>query len=277
MSANWSKIARYPAPLRLGIFIGILLLLWLPIAATIYLIFRSDANLVTILVMAALFIEFLVWLNLWSRRAYNNRQGLGFYGLAWTKQNAFLGLKGLGIGLGFTFSLFITESLFGWVTFQGSQTNLAQIILEGSVTAIGVAFAEELFFRGWLLTELERDYAPINALWVNGLIFALLHFLKPVSEIIRTFPQFPALFLLGITLILAKRSHQQKLGICIGLHGGLVWGYYILNVGKLVTYTNQVPSWVTGIDNNPLAGLMGILFLSLLTIWMINQPTIKRQ
>jgi hypothetical protein len=54
----------------------------------------------------------------------------------------------------------------------------------------------------------------------------------------------------------------------MGLHAGLVGGYYIVNVGQLMQYSGQVPEWVTGIDGNPLAGLMGLGFLSLLAIAM---------
>jgi hypothetical protein len=57
----------------------------------------------------------------------------------------------------------------------------------------------------------------------------------------------------------------------MGLHGGLVWGYYILNVGELVKYSDTVPTWITGIDRNPLAGVMGILFLILLVLWNKRQ------
>lgn len=51
------------------------------------------------------------------------------------------------------------------------------------------------------------------------------------------------------------------LGYPIGLHAGLIWGYYIVNVGGLSEYTGRVPEWVTGIDKNPLAGLMGLILL----------------
>ena len=54
----------------------------------------------------------------------------------------------------------------------------------------------------------------------------------------------------------------------IGLHTGLVWGYYILTVGQLLEYTGKVPAWFTGIDGNPIAGLMGLFFLSILALWM---------
>jgi len=267
LKINWSKFATYPVPLRLGIFIAVLLVCWLPIALPLYLILNYDPNLASIVTMVALFGIFLFLLKFWSDRVYGITKGFQFYGLVWTRQNGIDWLKGIAIGLLFTFTLFFTESLFGWVQIQPSKVFLLKIILEGSLTGLGVAFAEELFFRGWLLTELEKDYSLNQSLWSNALIFATLHFLKPLGEIIRTFPQFPALVLLGIALVLAKRSHQKTLGICMGLHGGLVWGYYILNVGELVKYSDTVPTWITGIDRNPLAGVMGILFLSVLVLW----------
>jgi len=270
LKINGSKIATYPAPLRLGIFIAILLICWLPIALPLYLILNYDPNLASILTMVALFGIFLFLLKFWSDRVYGISQGFQFYGLVWTRQNGIDWLKGIAIGLLLTFSLFFTESLFGWVQIQPSKVFLLKIILEGSLTGLGVAFAEELFFRGWILTELEKDYSLNQSLWSNALIFATLHFLKPLGEIVRAFPQFPALVLLGIALVLAKRSHRQTLGICMGLHGGLVWGYYIFNVGELIKYSDTVPTWITGIDRNPLAGVMGILFLILLVLW--NKP-----
>jgi hypothetical protein len=41
----------------------------------------------------------------------------------------------------------------------------------------------------------------------------------------------------------------------------LVWGYYVVNVGELVTYTQTVSPAITGIYGNPIAGVMGWLFL----------------
>ena len=132
------------------------------------------------------------------------------------------------------------------------------------MVALGVGFAEELLFRGWLVDELQQDYRPKVALWSSSAIYALLHFVKPWAEILRTLPSFPGLFLLGLILGWARQIYHGRLGFAIGLHAGLVWGYYVINVGNLVHYLDQVPAWVTGIDRNPLAGGMGLLFLSLI-------------
>jgi len=260
------NLASYPAPIRLAVFLLTLLLLWLPLAAPIYFL-GSDKNLVTILTMGLLFAEFLVLLRIWGKKIYRQPQLLKSYGLVRTRQNALELLKGLNIGLLFTLSLFGLEGLLGWVVWQGSDI-LPRIILEGFISALGVGFAEELVFRGWLLDELQRDYRPNAVLWADGIIFASLHFLKSFKEMIRTLPTFPALLLLGLTLVWAKRGSKGRLGLSIGLHAGLVWGYYIINVGQLVKFSNRVPEWVTGIDRNPLAGVMGLIFLGILGFWM---------
>ena len=244
-----------------------LVLLWLPVAAPIYLLGR-DPNLVTILTMGLLFGAFLIFVQFWGRKVYRQPQLLKRYGLEGRRQNGLDLLKGLGIGLLFTFSLFALEGLLGWLKFQTPPVALPRVILEGLVSALGIGFAEELVFRGWLLDELQRDYSQRTSLWVDAIAYAVLHFLKPFSEIIRTFPGFPGLLLLGLTLVWAKRSSGGLLGLPIGLHAGLVWGYYILNVGKLVQYSDKVSPWITGVDGNPIAGVTGLIFMGILALWM---------
>lgn len=264
-----TKIKSYSAPARLGLFILTLLIIWLPFATPIYLLInKKDANLTTILTMGLLFIAFIILLILWGKYVYNHQNLFKVYGLIGNRKNFQYLIKGFVIGAGFTGILFITESLFGWVEFKPPSHSLIKLILEGLMSALAIGFGEELLFRGWLLNELDQDYNPKIVPFIDGLIFALLHFIKPISEIIRTIVTFPALVLLGLTLVWAKRSHKNLLGICIGLHAGLVWGYYILNVGEMLIYTNKVPAWITGIDQNPIAGIMGLFFLTILSILM---------
>jgi uncharacterized protein len=66
----------------------------------------------------------------------------------------------------------------------------------------------------------------------------------------------------------------------IGIHAGLVWAYYIFNIGQLLEYRDRVSPWITGIDNNPIAGAMGLLFLGILAGWMRKKakktPTVRQ-
>ncbi|MGB3694789.1 MAG: CPBP family intramembrane glutamic endopeptidase [Spirulinaceae cyanobacterium] len=269
-----NTIATYPVLVRLVVFLSTLVLIWLPFAIPIYFTLKSDSNLLTIVAMGILFIEFLFLLPWWGKKVYQQPQIIKSYGLEFTRSNGIRFLNGLSLGLLLTLSLFILEGILGWLTFTNPPVFLLRIIAEGFLSAVLVATAEELVFRGWLLAELQRDYNLKISLWLNSFSFAVLHFIKPIPEIIRTFPQFPALVLLGLTLVWAKRSQQGKLGLSIGIHGGLIWGYYIINVGGLITYTNQVSPWVTGVDKNPLAGAMGLLFLSILA-WYIRNKKIR--
>ena len=262
-------ILSYPAPARLGLFLLTLLVIWLPFAIPIYLLVNhKDPNLTTILTMGLLVIDFIFLVNIWGRYVYNKNNLFKIYGLIWNQKNAKYLLKGLAIGFLFTWALFIVETIFGWIEFQPPSYSPIKLIFEGLASALAVGLGEELLFRGWLLDEVDRDYQPNTGAWIDALVFAILHFIRPISEIIRTIVTFPALVLLGLTLVWGKRSHDNLLGICIGLHGGLLWGYYILNVGGMLQYTEKVPSWITGIDNNPIAGIMGLLFLSILAVWM---------
>jgi membrane protease YdiL (CAAX protease family) len=263
-----SQVNNYPVYLRILIFLLILILVWLPFAIPIYLSIPDDPNLVTILTMGLLYIGFLILLKFWNQWVIKTSQWLNYYGLEWRKKTGIYYLQGLSVGLIFTFALFLTEAVLGWVKLHASPVFLLKIILEGGLSAVGIGFAEEVFFRGWILQELEKDYSLKLSLWINAIFFATLHFIKPLSEIQRTFPQFPALVLLGLILVWSKRQKRDNLGISIGIHSGLVWGYYIFNVGKLVTYNDSIHPWLIGIDRNPLAGMMGLFFLTLLAFWI---------
>jgi membrane protease YdiL (CAAX protease family) len=267
------KIAEFSAPLRLVIFFGALSVLWLPLALPIYWLLREDPNLVNIVTMSLLFVELLWFWQFWGKFVHGDRQIYTRYGLVRNSKNIREFGQGLAIGFWLCLGLFITEALLGWIEVIQPSGNLIRIIIEGWFSAVGIALVEELLFRGWLLDELQRDYSKKTCIWGTAIAFTVAHFLKPVSEIIRTAVTFPALTLLGIALVLAKYKYGDRkafpegnrLGISIGLHAGLVWGYYIVNVGQLIEYSNQVPDWVTGIDGNPIAGVMGLVFLSGLT------------
>lgn len=264
------RLATLPFPLRFAVFLLTLVLLWLPFAAVLYFAI-ADANLLTILSMSLLFGWFLLGLRLWGRRVRGADKPFEFYGLVWSWQGAQELLEGGAIALLALAALFLTQSVLGWLVWQTPSPQFPRFVLEGLLVGLGVGFAEELFFRGWLLEELQQDYRRPVALWANSLIFAGLHFIRPLEEILRLSPQFFGYALLGLTAVWAKRA-TGRLGLPVGIHAGLVGGYYVLNLGDWVRYTQRVPEWVTGIHQNPLAGVMGLLFLSGLAFY-----TWKRQ
>jgi uncharacterized protein len=256
-------------------FLLVLVLLWLPGLVLIYGGFIAAQqnledpgikNLLSILTMGLLAIEFLAILPWWGRTVYQHPNLYYRYGLVATRENGLLLLKGLAIGLSLAICLFYIQGIFGWLTWRSPSLPILQLILEGSATALGVGLAEELFFRGWMLDELERDYQPQVSLVADAGLFAILHFLKPIPVMLQSLPQFPGLCLFATVLVIAKRQQRNLLGLSIGLHAGMVWAYYIVNVGKMVEYSGRVSDWVTGINGNPLSGLLGLMFLGLLAI-----------
>lgn len=74
--------------------------------------------------------------------------------------------------------------------------------------------------------------------------------------------------MLGLILVWARRKNEGRLGLSIGLHAGLVWGYYVVDVGELIHYTDAISPAITGIDGNPIAGVMGWLFLVGIIGWL---------
>jgi hypothetical protein len=263
LKLNLTRIAQYPTPIRIGLFVLTLLTIWVPIALPITRLV-SDNNLATILTMPLLYAEFVLLVVLWGRFVYQQPNLLKRYGFRQPRKTIRNLVKGLSIGLISLMLMFVVQSLFGWVIWQGPQPTFAQIFLEGAIVAIAYGLAEELLFRGWLLDELQRGYSARTALLTSSIVYAALHCIRPLQESI----QFPALIILGMILVWAKRATQGRLGLSIGLHAGLIWGYYIVNVGQLVKYSNQVPEWVTGVGRNPLAGIVGIFSLSAIAVWI---------
>ncbi|MDW8117268.1 MAG: type II CAAX endopeptidase family protein [Geminocystis sp.] len=258
-------LSKKPVAVRLGVFLIVLVWLWLPFLLVSYLIINPKNNsLYGIFSLSTLLILFLVIVTRWGKCVYGKNNIFACYGLIFSSENFGLLLLGIISGFGATFGLFFTEYVLGWIEFRIPSLPVLQLSIEGFISAITVGLGEELFFRGFVLWELERDFsAPVSAN-LNALIFALSHFIKPPGEVLRTIVTFPALYILGMILVKVKRQHHNLLGMSIGLHSGLVWAYYIVNVGRIVVYKNQAPLWITGIDNNPIAGIMGISFLLLL-------------
>ena len=271
-----SKVKQKSVALRILCFLGCLAITWLPLAIPFNWLLRNNSNLATIITMGLLLVIFVILQKWWSQYVYQETNIFAKYGLFFNRLSLINLIKGLAIGFAVCWTLFVTEAVLGWVKINGASVWLLTIVIEGLLSALWIAFAEELVFRGWVLYELEQDYSKSKALWISSILFAVAHFLKPIVEIIRTIVTFPALLLLGLTLVWAKRSYRYNLAICIGIHGGLVWGYYILNVGDLITYTDRVPKCITGMDGNPIAGLLGLSFLLLLaSIMKKKQNTVS--
>ena len=143
------------------------------------------------------------------------------------------------------------------------------LLLNGLALGLGVGFTEELLFRGWLLGELTLLLGHGRALWLQALLFSLVHtrFDLPPAELL---PLLGGLLLFGVVLAeLRQRDHGVLWG-AIGLHGGAVGGWFLLSQG-LLDLSGTGPAWLLN-TANPIGGLMGWAGLGLLLAVLRARP-----
>lgn len=246
---------------------------WLPIAAVIAITLNWQPTkplqpeqklplLVPLYLLAPLVLWGVIWLSDKSFPDY------GFVG-----NISLLSSLALGFGLGIISLaiMFTCQFWLGWCYLEKSNIKLIPSILPTIlVIALLVGGIEELVFRGFLLTELERDYPVWLAAAISSLIFALLHLVWEQRE---TKPQIPGLWLMGMMLVLARIADSGGLGMAWGLHAGLVWAIATVDTAELITYTGKASEWLTGKNKKPLAGAAGIICVlgTGLILWLLSE------
>ena len=174
---------------------------------------------------------------------------------------------------GFLYSIILLSLIliplirYKWASWVG--TISPEILLNAILLVLVVGFAEELIFRGWLLEELKNQFGLKKALICQAFLFSLVHlgFNLPFVQMISILF---GLFLLGILLSLIRLKDDNCLWGCIGLHGGLVGLWFVINNGLINIY-NMAPIWIVGpghVNTNPLGGMYGINLLFVLLIYI---------
>ena len=138
---------------------------------------------------------------------------------------------------------------------------------------LGVGLAEELLFRGWLWGELALllggdARGGQRAMVLQALLFSLVHTRFNLG-LLASLGLLGGLLMLGLALALQRRADGGALHGAIGLHGGLVGGWFLLQHG-LLSISADTPIWLQGPGGafaNPLGGVVGWLGLALL-LWV---------
>ena len=176
------------------------------------------------------------------------------------KKLIFYFLKGFLLSTILISLILIQIIAMGWGIWIGKIT--LNITINAILLVLGVGFAEELIFRGWLLEEFKNQFGLKKAIIIQSLIFSIVHigFDLPFWQMISILT---GLFLLGILLSLIRLNDKNSLWGCIGLHGGLVGLWFITNNG-LFFISKNTPMWLVGpgsINTNPLGGFFGICLM----------------
>lgn len=233
-------------------------LLMQPIAHLIPTLSQQTRDLSGTLISLLLF---LALLPSWVRIRWNSPhpwQQLGVCGGPGQDRRSWAFLRGLGWATVLLLLLVTISSIGSWgrELWELSPANGWNALL----LCFGVGIAEELLFRGWLWGELDQLIGPRLALPGQALIFSLAHTrfnlgLWPMVGLLV------GLFLFGLTLAIRRRLDRGSLWGCIGLHGGLVGGWFALQSG-LMQLSPASPEWLTGPGGNPLGGLVGIIAMA---------------
>ncbi len=159
--------------------------------------------------------------------------------------------------------------LFQWVAWRGIFS--LPMIINGICLGVGVGVTEELIFRGWLWNELNYIFGFRRGTLFQAVIFSFAHlipFLKADLNFLELVLLLFGLFLLGLVLALRRILDHGSLIGCIGLHGGLVGVWFIVN-SSLLDISINIPSLLIGpggLTPNPVGSLIGICGLGLILV-----------
>ena len=149
-------------------------------------------------------------------------------------------------------------------------------LLNGILLIASVGFAEELIFRGWLFEELQSQFGTTWGIWGQALVFSLVHTRFNLG-IIPMLSLLVGLLLLGLLLAMRRAQDRGSLWGCVGLHGGLVGGWFLLEAG-LLQLSPTTPAWLVGpggLQPNPLGSGVAITALLVMLLRSNNNNWAK--
>ena len=208
------------------------------------------------------FIMFLIVLPSWGKVRWKTNNLWVSIGLDF--QSKFTALKIFSSGFIFAVFIIFTLVLFcyacGWV--ESFDSIKFSELLNAALLVIGIVFAEEIVFRGWLLEEMVLLFGLRRGMILQSIIFSLAHYRADIG-LFALIPFFTGLFLFGLVLTLRRTFDRGSLWGCIGLHGGLVAIWYLFDSG-MVAFSIYTPYFLLGPSKNmvnPIGSVIGITIL----------------
>ncbi len=232
-------------------------------------LFNSDISSSNLSIIGTIitFILFLAILPSWGRIRWKTNNLWVSIGLdikdKYTALKIFL--SGFIFSVFLLFILVLFFFLFDWVD-RIDYIKFTEI-LNAILLIVGIVFAEELVFRGWLMEEMILLFGLRKGIIIQSTIFSLAHYRSDIG-LLALIPFFTGLFLFGLVLTLRRTIDRGSLWGCIGLHGGLVGIWYLFDSGMLV-FSIDTPYFLLGPSKNmvnPIGSIFGITIL-LITIF----------
>jgi membrane protease YdiL (CAAX protease family) len=143
------------------------------------------------------------------------------------------------------------------------------ILLVMSSVVAGVT--EEVAFRGYMQTPLERRFGLAAAILVPGLAFGLLHYPTHPDDVLVMLPYYIAVSAVYGGITSAANSTLPALV----LHtGGDVWSLtrlWMTGAAEWQAATPPAQVWTTGVDRGFVAAALALVSFSAATIWLCTQ------
>ena len=221
-----------------------------------------SSNNLSIIGTLITFIMFLSVLPSWGRVRWKTNNLWVSIGLDF--QSKFTAFKIFSSGFIFAVFLIFMLVLFcyagGWV--ESFESIKFSELLNATLLVVGIVFAEEIVFRGWLLEEMVLLFGLRRGMILQSIIFSLAHFRADIG-LLALIPFLIGLFLFGLVLTLRRTFDRGSLWGCIGLHGGLVAIWYLFDSG-MVVFSIDTPYFLLGPSKNmvnPIGSVIGITIL----------------
>ncbi|KAK7265485.1 hypothetical protein RJT34_33105 [Clitoria ternatea] len=289
---SFLRIAERPLFQRIFGFVGMVLVLWSPVAIPLLPTIvqswttKTSSKIAEFACIVGLYTATVILVMLWGKRIRGYENAFEQYGLDLTSsQKQFEFLKGFVGGVVFIFSVHAVNAYLGCASFSLPPTptssdamtwlkvygKMGLVVVQGTVMASAIALVEELLFRSWLPQEIAVDLGYHHGIIISGLAFSFFQ---------RSLQAIPGLWLLSLSLSGARRRNGGSLSIPIGLRAGMMASTFILQKGGFLTYHNNgnLPLWIIGTHPfQPFSGIVGLIFSLSLAILLYPRPTSQKR
>ena len=244
---------------------------WLSVQPLMLIWGEINADTLSLIGTFLTFIYFILLLPSWMSSRWSQTKPWIYIGINSLKKINIIVSFFKGIWLSLLLILLVLFPLFcgSWIQDFDSISRFS--FINAIALGLGVGIAEELIFRGWLMTEMCNLLGPRLGIIVQAIIFSLAH-IRFKLDFLDLIPLLLGLFLLGIVLAIRRVIDNGSLWGSIGIHGGLVGIWFAINSG-LINFSVNTPSWLIGPGEpipNPIGGLVAITALIVIIIYQRN-------
>ncbi|MDD2709610.1 MAG: CPBP family intramembrane metalloprotease [Verrucomicrobiae bacterium] len=160
---------------------------------------------------------------------------------------------GAGSSILFMFLYAAATVFFGWHILRPNLSPGAEFgrFIPILATAIGVATAEELFFRGYFLSLCKQRMRFARAVLINVAFFALIHSIRPIKgHILETVDGTSGFRVLGLLLVPFTHPEQMIGGVLVLAAVAVILCWSVQRTGNVYLAIGLHAGWIIALKEN---------------------------